>query len=494
MSTLYWYDYETYGVSAVKDRPVQFGGIRTTYDLEIINEPDVLYCKLPIDYLPSVEACMIHGHTPLSVANLAICEAEFAQAIHTLLSHPGNCAVGYNAMRFDHVLTQHLLYRNLRDPYGWHWRNGNSKWDIIDLVRAACALRPEGIEWPLNDDGISSFRLGDLASANRIVLESAHEAVSDVKATIDLARLVKRTQPRLYDYFFSLRDKAKVRDIVCAKSRKPIVHTSSMIRSEYLNTSLVLPLAPHPAIRDATIVYDLRNDPSTCLNLSLEEMRKLLFSRNSDIPKGATRPALKVIHHNRCPFVAMGSLVTTSVAERISINLELAESFADRILQSPSFIENAQSCYKDGNSAASERRNSDVDYALYEGGFVSDGDKSLLEEWLEQPVENLSKSIPKFNDYRLPELAFRYVARNYPDLLLERDAAKWQSQCRFKLLEGDEGGLSRYEQFCQALLNLKASLLPGDDKGKRILDELCCLRDEVEAFLSNGNSRIQAGV
>jgi exodeoxyribonuclease-1 len=190
----------------------------------------------------------------------------------------------------------------------------------------------------------------------------------------------------------------------------------------------------------------------------------------------------------------MGSLVTTSVAERISINLELAESFADRILQSPSFIENAQSCYKDGNSAASERRNSDVDYALYEGGFVSDGDKSLLEEWLEQPVENLSKSIPKFNDYRLPELAFRYVARNYPDLLLERDAAKWQSQCRFKLLEGDEGGLSRYEQFCQALLNLKASLLPGDDKGKRILDELCCLRDEVEAFLSNGNSRIQAGV
>jgi exodeoxyribonuclease-1 len=397
-------------------------------------------------------------------------------------------------MRFDHVLTQHLLYRNLRDPYGWHWRNGNSKWDIIDLVRAACALRPEGIEWPLNDDGISSFRLGDLASANRIVLESAHEAVSDVKATIDLARLVKRTQPRLYDYFFSLRDKAKVRDIVCAKSRKPIVHTSSMIRSEYLNTSLVLPLAPHPAIRDATIVYDLRNDPSTCLNLSLEEMRKLLFSRNSDIPKGATRPALKVIHHNRCPFVAMGSLVTTSVAERISINLELAESFADRILQSPSFIENAQSCYKDGNSAASERRNSDVDYALYEGGFVSDGDKSLLEEWLEQPVENLSKSIPKFNDYRLPELAFRYVARNYPDLLLERDAAKWQSQCRFKLLEGDEGGLSRYEQFCQALLNLKASLLPGDDKGKRILDELCCLRDEVEAFLSNGNSRIQAGV
>lgn len=494
MSTLYWYDYETYGVSAVKDRPVQFGGIRTTYDLEIINEPDVLYCRLPIDCLPSVEACLIHGHTPLSVSNLAICEAEFAQAIHTLLSHPESCAVGYNAMRFDHVLTHHLLYRNLQDPYGWHWRNGNSKWDIIDLLRAACAFRPEGIEWPLNDDGISSFRLGDLASANRIVLESAHDAVSDVKTTIELARLVKRTQPRLYDYFFSLRDKTKVRDIVCARSRKPIVHTSSMFRSEYLNTSLVLPLAPHPTIRDATIVYDLRSDPSSCINLSSEEMQKLLFTRNSDMPKGATRPALKVIHHNRCPFVAMGSLVTTSVAERISITLDLAESYADRILRSPSFIENAQSCYKASNSAGSEHRNSDVDYALYEGGFVSDGDRSLLENWLEQPVENLSRSIPKFNDYRLPELAFRYVARNYPDLLQERDAAKWQTHCKSKLLDGVEGGLSQYEQFCQDLLNLKASLLPGDERGKRILNELCCLRDELDAFLSNGNSRIQTGV
>jgi len=181
----------------------------------------------------------------------------------------------------------------------------------------------------------------------------------------------------------------------------------------------------------------------------------------------------------------MGSLVTTTVAERISITLELAESYADRILQSPSFIEKAQSCYKPSNSVDLENINSDVDYALYKGGFVSDGDRSLIQDWLEQPVENLSKSIPKFNDYRLPELAFRYVARNYPDLLQERDAAKWQTHCRSKLLEGVEGGLSQYEQFCQDLLNLRASLLPDDEKGKRILDELCCFRDDVDAFLSN---------
>jgi len=392
MSTLYWYDFETYGVSAIQDRPVQFGGVRTTYDLDIISEPDVLYCRLPFDYLPSVEACLIHGHTPLSVADLAICEAKFGQAIHTLLSHSDSCNVGYNAMRFDHVIAQHLFYRNLQDPYGWHWKNGNSKWDIIDMLRAACALRPEGIEWPLNNDGIPTFKLGDLASANGIELKNAHDAVSDVRATIDLARLLKRAQPKLYDYFFSLRDKKKIKDIIFANFRKPLVHTTSMFRSEYLNTSLVLPLAPHPNIRDATIVYDLRRDPSSCFSLSTDEMRKLLFTRSLDMPKGATRPALKVIHHNRCPFVAMGSLVTASVAERISIDLELAESYSDRILQNSSFIEKAQSCFIPIASAYSSNSNSDVDYALYEGGFFSDGDRCLLEDWLEGTSNNLSST------------------------------------------------------------------------------------------------------
>jgi exodeoxyribonuclease-1 len=494
MPSLYWYDFETYGVSAIQDRPVQFGGIRTSCDLDIISEPDVLYCKLPFDYLPSVEACLIHGHTPISVGALAVCEAEFSRAIHSILSQSNSCAVGYNAMRFDHVIAQHLFYRNLQDPYAWHWKNGNSKWDIIDLLRAACALRPEGIEWPLNSDGIHTFKLGDLASANGIDLRSAHDAVSDVQATIALARLLKRTQPKLYDYFFSLRDKRKVKDIIFAKPRRPLVHTTSMFRSEYLNTSLVLPLAPHPSIRDATIVYDLRRDPSSCFDLSSEEMRKLLFTRSLDMPQGATRPALKVIHHNRCPFVAMGSLVTASVAERISIDLGLAESYADHILQIPSFIDKAQSCFIPSASAYSSDSKGDVDYALYEGGFFSDGDRILIDEWLDQPAENLSGTIPKFDDYRLPELAFRYFGRNYPDLLTEGDAVRWQAHCRSKLLDCGEDNLSQYERFCQDLLRLADSLSPKGVKQKRIIDELCSFRDEVDAFLCKENGRTAAGV
>jgi exodeoxyribonuclease-1 len=56
--------------------------------------------------------------------------------------------VGYNSLRFDDEVTRNTLYRNLYSPYDREWQNGNSRWDIIDMVRACHDLRPEGIVWP----------------------------------------------------------------------------------------------------------------------------------------------------------------------------------------------------------------------------------------------------------------------------------------------------------------------------------------------------------
>ncbi|XNM88044.1 hypothetical protein ACLK18_11460 [Escherichia coli] len=56
--------------------------------------------------------------------------------------------LGYNNVRFDDEVTRNVFYRNFYDPYAWSWQHDNSRWDLLDVMRACYALRPEGINWP----------------------------------------------------------------------------------------------------------------------------------------------------------------------------------------------------------------------------------------------------------------------------------------------------------------------------------------------------------
>jgi exodeoxyribonuclease-1 len=75
------------------------------------------------------------------------------------------------------------------------------------MMRACRALRPDGIEWPLNEEGKPSFKLSDITKANGLMHDSPHDALSDVYATIAIARLIKEKQPKLFEYLLKLRNK-----------------------------------------------------------------------------------------------------------------------------------------------------------------------------------------------------------------------------------------------------------------------------------------------
>src|SRR5690606_24220092 len=188
-------------------------------------------------------------------------------------SQPGTCVVGYNNIRFDDEVTRNTLYRNFYDPYAREWQNGNSRWDIIDMVRLAYALRPDGIVWPEKDDGSPSFRLEDLTRANGIGHESAHDALSDVYATIAIARLIKTCQPKLYQYVFENRSKQAVLGMLDVTSMKPVFHVSSKYPARLRCGALVAPIAHHPENPNAILVFDLRFDPTPLASLSVGEIR-----------------------------------------------------------------------------------------------------------------------------------------------------------------------------------------------------------------------------
>ena len=433
-SSFYWHDYETWGADPRRDRAAQFAGIRTDLDLNEIGQPLTIYACPADDFLPQPEACMVTGLTPQMCRDQGVPEADFFRFIHDELANPGTCALGYNSLRFDDEFTRYGFYRNFFDPYAREWQNGNSRWDLIDLVRLTRALRPEGIEWPERDDGVTSFRLEQLTAANGIEHAGAHDALVDVRATIALARLIKSVQPRLYDYLFKHRDKQHLRSVLDPGRGQPVVHVSARYPAVTGCVATVLPLAWHPTNQNGVIVYDLRSDPTPLLTLSAIEIRERVYTPSSDLPEGVARIPIKTVHVNRAPVVVPMNTLTDTARARWQMN----PADEKRHL---AMLQNARGLtgkLREVFSADSFPPNDDPDQDLY-GGFISASDRRLCQRVLAGTPEGLVGWNESFGDPRLSELLFRYRARNWPKTLTEAERGRWDTFRRHRMLDPSGG-------------------------------------------------------
>ncbi len=424
--TFYWHDYETFGTDPRRDRPVQFAGIRTDFDFNIVDDPLVVYCKPAADCLPHPEACLITGITPQLAEQKGVCEAEFIRQIHNQLAQPNTCTLGYNSLRFDDEVTRNCLYRNFYDPYAREWQNGNSRWDLIDVLRAARVLRPEGIVWPVNGEGGPSFRLDQLTQVNNIAHEAAHDALSDVYATLAITKLVKQAQSKLYEFLLQHRVKAEALNLLQFGSFKPVVHISGKYPAVKNCLAIVLPVCKHPTNTNGMIVYDLSVDPEPMLSLSAEAIQQRIFTATADLPEGVARIPLKTVHINKCPVLAPVSVIRPEDAERLQIDLALCYANIDKIKAAVGLADKLAAVFS-GQSYAEQ--DSDPDLEIYSGGFFSENDKKQMIKIRTMPPEQLAKSTFHFTDSRLPEMLFRYRARNYPQTLNADEQLKWSEFC-----------------------------------------------------------------
>lgn len=429
--TFFWHDYETFGADPRRDRPVQFAGIRTTLELEIVGEPVMFFCQPPRDMPPHPEACLITGITPQQAAREGVTEAEFAARVHEQLAEPGTCGVGYNSLRFDDEFTRHLLYRNFHEPYAREWEHGNSRWDLIDLVRLCQALRPEGIAWPKREDGSPSFRLEHLAAANQLEQARAHDALSDVHALIGLARLIRTRQPRLWNWHFALRRKQRVFALLDVAEMSPLVHVSSRYPAARQCLTVIAPLAMHPARPGEVICYDLASNPDELLALDEDDIADRVFVARADLPEGVERIALRTVRANRSPALAPLSTLQGVDLARLQLDLPACLAHRDRLLSAPGLREKAQRVFA---KAAAVPTAEDPELALYDG-FLPDADKPLLARVRATPPEQLGEPSFAFRDPRYAELLLRYRARNWPHTLNLDEQARWAAFCRRRLTE-----------------------------------------------------------
>ena len=507
-----FYDLETFGADSRTTRIAQFGAIRTDADLNEIDEPISFFVKPADDLLPSPIATLITGIAPQAALRDGMSEAEAFSRIFDEMARPETCSVGYNSLRFDDEFVRHGLFRNFHDAYEREWRGGNSRWDLLDVMRLAHALRPDGIVWPKRDahgcasaaggrsrhpashdtsaslhvagragaaeDGATSFKLEHLAEANGVRSGDAHEALSDVRALIGLARKLKAAQPRLWEYALKLRDKRFTASLLDVVAMTPVLHVSQRFPANRLCAAPILPLARHPHIDSRVLVFDLGQDPDALLRLEADEIAARLYTPAADLPEGVTRIALKEVHLNKCPALIAWDHLRAPDLLRLNIDLAETERRASMIREAgPALVEKVRRVF----SGERERAPSDVDAALYDG-FIGDGDKRLCRDVRITPPEALGTRTFAFRDPRLPELLFRYRARNWPDTLSIDERTRWDDYRRLRL-RGD-AGLSEYsfERFHAELAALRAAHA-NDNAKLTLLEELDSWASQIDASL-----------
>ncbi|MDB5169680.1 MAG: Exodeoxyribonuclease [Candidatus Saccharibacteria bacterium] len=470
-ASYFFYDLETSGFSPTAARIMQFAGQRTDEDLNPVGEPVNVLIKLAPDVLPEPDAIMLTGITPQSTIAEGLTEAEFLDYFYKEVVQPDTTFLGFNTVRFDDEFMRFLHYRNFYDPYEWQWANGCSRWDILDLVRMTRALRPEGIEWPVSDEGKPTNRLELLTKANNLDHDHAHDALSDVHATIAIAKLVRDIQPDLFKYLRDCRGKKQVTALV--EAGQPFVYTSGRFPGQELHTTVAFMLAKHSQ-QDSALVYDLRHDPTPFFAMTPEQLVDA-WSYKKDRAEDDLRLPVKTLKYNRCPAIApLGVVKDPATQERLGLSLDTVQQnleklkagqkdFTRSVLAALELMDNARARkYTKG-----EPTDANVDAMLYDGFFGPNDKQSMRAVRVAQP-EAISDLGHKLSDKRLQQLVPLYKARNYPQSLSADERQAWEQHISGQLFDG--GPSSKLSKYFARLQQLASGTLTSQQE--YILEEL----------------------
>lgn len=457
--TFFFYDLETSGLNPRDDRIMQFAGQRTDQNFQPIGEPFNLLVKLSDDTLPSPDALMVTGITPQQTVADGYSEAEFAKILQEDVFTPDTIAVGFNNIRFDDEFIRHLFWRNFYDPYEWAYKDGRSRWDLLDVVRMTRALRPDGIQWPVDSEGKATNRLELLTGLNGIDHLKAHDALSDVEALIAVTKLIKQKQPQLFDYLLKLRDKNEVKKLVNLDDKKPFVYVSGRFDSAYEKATIAFPLTS--GRNGNVVVYDLRYDPTPFIEKPVSELGAILHAKYEERKKPGFQPLpVKELQYNRAPAVApLGVLELGDGWQRIGLDIKTIEKHRDALISYPAFAENIRSLYE---RMPEYPKSADAEAQLYDGGFLNDSDRLKVSRIPSLSSDQLADYHSEFQDERLPDLLLRYKARNYINSLSEDEMMAWE-QYRANRIK------ARLPEFASALQRLSGI---QDESKQYVLQEL----------------------
>lgn len=459
--SFYWYDVETTGKSPRHDRIIQFASQRTDEDLRPIGEPYTCLVRIPPEVLLKPEAMLITKLGPNLLETEGIEEWRLLRDLSNHFAQSQTCIIGYNNVSFDDEFLRFSMYRNLRPPYEHEWKSGNSRMDMMSILQLTCALRPDGMQWPIKD-GEPSYTLSDLAEANELDTSNAHDAYADVDMTLGLARLVKQTQPKLWQFACSLRSKDSVIGYTSPLRKKPLLHVSKYYSKQRFCIAPVLPIVVRPNRSNELIAIDLSSDLSLILDRSTQELRSALFASEEDRDSAQPRPGIHTITLNKFPMIAPISTLRDEDAKRLSIDKKSIREACLRLNEYPDLPYRLQQLYEQPPSFEAPQS---AEEALYDGFLPDEDVKHCRRFW-----RDLESGLPwrdiALTDNRLNDLRARLKAQFAPEEMDDREKSHFKSFVKRQLMSKHQN----IDEVRQKIKELRSSTL--DSKDLKLLDEL----------------------
>ena len=396
--TYLFYDIETSGLNKCFDQVLQFAAIRTDLELNEIDRHEILV-KLNPDVIPSPQAMVVHQIT-LEQLHQGNCEYEAISKIHQLFNIPGTITIGYNTLGFDDEFLRFSFYRNLLTPYTHQYANNCSRMDLYPMTVMYYLFKPEGISWPKIADKVS-LKLEQLNSHNNLVDGRAHDAMTDVEATLALAKLLRRER-KMWEYLHSFFDKKKDLDGLSKLSLASVEYQQALLidggcGANNFYQCPVMSLGMHNHYKNQSLW--LRLDLEQLTTTVLENISETTFVYRKRF--GEQPLLLPLTERFTKHLSAERQQVVVSNIAWLQKNREILAAIVHY--------------YREYKYPVIP--NIDVDAALYQIGFHKDHEQQLCELFHLADLEEKVKLIDRFMNPNLRAQVIRVLGRNYPEVL-----------------------------------------------------------------------------